>query len=134
MAVDRLERVNALLRREIGEALYREFPSVAHGLEVGAISVLRVQFASNLRNATVYVSIFGHDHQRGSYLQALAAAAPGIPSRINRDMSLKYTPKLHFSLDNGLAKGDQVLDLLYRMEERGELPSTDAPSAGHPAD
>lgn len=132
MAVDRLERVNALLRREIAEALYREFPSVGRGLEVGAISVLRVQCATNLRNATVYVSLFGHEDRRGSYLQALAAAAPAIQARINRDMTLKYTPKLHFSLDNGLAKGDQVLDLLYRMESTGELPRDAEPEAGDP--
>ena len=51
MGVDRLERLNALLRRELGEAMFRVL--AGENLDPGAITVTSVRVAHNLRNATV---------------------------------------------------------------------------------
>jgi ribosome-binding factor A len=42
-----------------------------------------------------------------------------IQDRINRDLTLKYTPRLTFELDTSLERGDHVLDLLAEIEEKG---------------
>ena len=115
MPVGRLERLNSLLRREIAEAL----PSVFAGatdIEPGAITILEVDCAKNLRNATVVVSIFGHENERSHYLHALVKAAPELQRRINRDCQMKYTPHLHFDMTDSIAKGDAVLDLLNHLD------------------
>ncbi len=122
MGVDRVERLNVLLRREIAEALYKVFASGAAPVNLAALSVTRVECASNLRNANVYVAILGHEDERGKWLRALADEASALQAIINKNMNLKYTPRLHFHLDIGLEKGDHVLDVLYHMEENGELP------------
>ena len=114
MGVDRLERLNALLRRELGEAMFRVL--AGENLDPGAITVTSVRVAHNLRNATVCVSIFGHDHERGTYLHKLTSKAGEFQRLINRDMVMKYTPRLHFKLDDSLAKGDHVLALLNQID------------------
>ena len=114
MSIDRLERVNALLRREIGEAFFKVF--VGEPLDLASVTVTRVETARNLRNATVSVSIFGHEQERGAYLRMIANKAKELQSLINRDLTLKYTPRLRFVLDGSVEKGDHILDVLSKLD------------------
>lgn len=114
MAVDRLERVNALLRRAIGEALYKVF--AGDPLDLGAITVTQVETARNLRNATVSVSIFGYENERPAIIRKLAGKAHDLQAIINRELRLKYTPRLRFQLDASIEKGDRVLAVLSGLD------------------
>ena len=113
MSVKRLDRVNALLRREIGEALYHVF--AGEDFDLGSITITEVHCASNLRNATVMVSVYGHEDERNRILSKLSHKAKELQSIINRDLTLKYTPRLQFKLDLSVEKGDHVLDILSHM-------------------
>ena len=116
MAIDRLERVNALLRRAIGEALYKVF--AGDPIDLGAITVTQVETARNLRNATVSVSIFGYENeQRQMIIRKRAGKAHDLQAIINRELTLKYTPRLRFQLDTSIEKGDRVLAVLNRLDE-----------------
>jgi ribosome-binding factor A len=125
MAVDRLERVNALLRREIGEALYQVFNGE---IDLAAVTITRVETARNLRTASVSVSVFGHQTERGRILRALADKHAALQSLINRDCHLKYTPRLRFMLDTSIEKGDHILALLGKIdgdvEDDGDHPES----------
>ncbi len=114
MAIDRLERVNALLRREIGEAFFKVFAGDV--IDMAAITVTHVQTARNLRNATVSISVFGHDAEKGAYLRRIANKAKELQDLINRDLTLKYTPRLRFVLDGSVEKGDHILDVLSKLD------------------
>jgi ribosome-binding factor A len=127
MSIDRLERVNALLRREIGEALFKVF--VGDPLDLAAVTVTGVQAARNLRNATVSVSIYGHEQERGAMLRKIANKAGELQSLINRDLTLKYTPRLRFVLDESVEKGDHILDVLSKLDAPGGEPEGAAPGA-----
>ncbi len=114
MSVDRLERVNSLLRRELAEAFFKVFQS--DNLDMAAITVIRVDTARNLRNATVYLSIRGHEHTRGTMLHKIERKRAELQRLINKDLSLKYTPCLVFRLDLSVEKGDHVLDVLSHLD------------------
>lgn len=120
MGVDRLERVNSLVRREIAGAM----PVVMadSGVDVAAVTVTGVSVSVNLRNATVSVSVFGYEKERGSILSKLRARRNEFQKLINRNIRLKYTPVLHFELDRSIEKGDHVLDVLSKMEMDGAIP------------
>ena len=69
----RLQRVRELLKREIGEAIRREF----HVSECGLISVNDVDVAGDLKSATVFISILGNpDQQKRGFQSAQRASCP----------------------------------------------------------
>lgn len=114
MAIKRLDRVNALLLREIADDLFRVLQSDAE-VDVARITVTKVECAPNLRSADVWVSIMDAE-QHPTWLRRLSKHAKEIQTLINRNMTLHYTPKLRFRLDTGIAKGDRVLDILNHLE------------------
>lgn len=118
MAVKRVDRINALLRREIGEALYHVF--AGDTINLAAITVTQVDCAPNLRNATVMVSVFGPEEQRTRMISQLSNKAKELQAIINRDLTLKYTPRLTFKLDRSLEKGDHVLGLISMLNDEPE--------------
>ena len=74
MAVDRIERVDSLLKRVIAEAMF----SVMQGDTVapGLITVTDVHCGKDLRDATVKVSVFGDDALKETALQMLGLPVP----------------------------------------------------------
>ena len=114
MAVNRLDRVNALLLREIADDLYRVLQTETD-VDIAGITVTKVECAPNLRSADVWVSIMDAE-QHPTWLRRLSKHAKDVLALINRNMTLHYTPKLRFRLDTGIAKGDRVLDILNHLE------------------
>lgn len=127
MKVDRLTRVNELLRREIAEALF----GVIHEgeFDLAAVTITHVVTSRDLRTARVFVSIRDHVEERPRFLRLLDRHRQQIQSLINRHLMLKYTPRLTFELDPSLEKGDKVLGLLFQMEQSGllEPPASNKP-------
>ena len=110
MAVDRLERINSLLKRVIAESMFTvmQGDTVAPGL----FTVTGVSCGKDLRDATVRVSVFGDDALKKTALQHLKHNARKFQAIINREVRLKFTPRLNFVLDLSLERGDEVLAIL----------------------
>ena len=113
MAVDRLERINSLLKRVVAESMF----SVMQGDSVppGLITVTDVKCGKDLRDATVKVSVFGDDALKETALQHLQHHTKRFQAVINREIRLKFTPRLCFQLDLSLEKGDEVLAILESL-------------------
>ncbi len=115
MSTDRLTRVNEMLKREIGMAL---FQILAEGeADLSTITITGVQASTNLRNARVKVSIRDTDEKRQHALSALKRHRTELQDIINKNMKLKYTPRLSFELDLSLERGDHVLQVLSELEQ-----------------
>ena len=110
--VDRLTRVNALLKRELAEAIERDLV-IPSGM---LVSVTEVNVSVDLRNATVYVSIFGGKASDRQVMHGLAEERLNLQSRLGRTLAFKHTPVLDFRLDTRTEKGDRVLELLQQAE------------------
>ena len=115
-SVDRLVRVNELLKRVLADLL----ETLGYNEEQGKIiSITRVDCASNLKTAAVYVSILGakNEEEEARIVRRLIERKAEIQSLMSKEVILKYTPVLHFVLDHSVADGDRVLDLLRHMED-----------------
>ncbi|MBR1870250.1 MAG: 30S ribosome-binding factor RbfA [Kiritimatiellae bacterium] len=110
MAVDRIERINALLKRVLGEAMPRVLAN--DDVQSILITVTGVFCAADLRDATVSVSVFGDEALQERALGHLVHHARDFQRAIAREVKLKFTPLLHFKLDHSLEKGDKVLQIL----------------------
>ena len=102
----RLERVNALLRREISRAISTELsdPRVS-----SLHTVTRVECSPDLSRAKVYVSVL--DEEDSETISALRSSS-GVIRRSLRGLNLKKIPELVFQADESVRQGDEVLRLL----------------------
>jgi len=114
MGTPRLVRVNELLKREIAEDIHRNFSG--SNFDTAAVTVTRVECAADLRDANVFISIFGHEDDRGRMIAHLNRHRQEVIRLMIKRVKLKYTPRLHFVLDESLEGGDRILAMLAEME------------------
>jgi len=117
----RLQRVRELLKREIGEAVRREF----HVSECGLISVNDVDVAGDLKSATVFISILGNPDQQKRGFQMLNGHRVRIQGLVARAIVLKYTPKLKFTFDDSIVRGNRVLQIIEELEKTAPAGDND---------
>ena len=110
MSVDRLERVNSLLKRVIGDAMFRVL--MGEETSAGLVTVTGVSCGKDLRNATVKVSVFGEEAEQKRVLGLIIRHSHEFERIVNREARLKFTPQLRFVLDHSIEKGDHVLAVL----------------------
>ncbi len=121
MSSARIIRVNELLKREIAVDIPRLFSN--SNFDTGAVTVTGVTTAPDLHDATVHISIFGHEEHRERMIHFLNAHRKDIQARMSKNVILKYTPRLHFKLDSSIETGDRVLGILAQLD----IPEEDEP-------
>ena len=111
-----MQRVRELLKREIGEAIRREF----HVSEAGLITVNDVDVAGDLHSALVFISILGTPEQQKRGFGLLVRHRKRIQGLVARAVVLKYTPTLKFLMDDSVVRGNRVLQIIEELEKRSE--------------
>ncbi len=110
MASHRLDKVNELLKREIGTCVQREFewPGTI-------VSILDVQVTEDLREARVWVGVVGK-LPAAAVVEKLSRARGSIQSAVSRRVILRNTPKLTFRHDDSAQRGVDMVNLLDDIE------------------
>src|SRR3954470_22554830 len=96
----RLERVNELLKRELGELVRREVT-----FEAALVTVQQVDITPDLKHAHVFISVMGSLDQAKAAMSRLHEARPTLQHLLSKRVVLKYTPHLHFKLDDSIERG-----------------------------
>ena len=77
---------------------------------LGFVTITEARLTNDLREATVYYTVFGSDQERADSAQALASATGIIRSEVGRQLGLRHTPSLAFV-------ADVLPDTAQRIEE-----------------
>jgi ribosome-binding factor A len=118
----RTERVDELLRQEIGALLSKEVADP----RIGFATITDVETSPDLRHAKVWVSVIGQKGDRDETLRALGAAMPFIRHELGKRLRIRRIPALHVHLDDSAERGTRVLHLLDELD-RGVEPEAIAP-------
>jgi ribosome-binding factor A len=79
------------------------------------VSVTRVDITADLRNASVYISIFGSDEAgQNRAFTAITHAKSRIQSLVASQVRSKFCPVLHFYKDEKFKKTLETLNLIDR--------------------
>jgi ribosome-binding factor A len=116
----RHERVRELLKRELSMLLLREFPAS----EAGFMSVNDVAVSGDLHSAVVYVGVVGSADQQKRAQTLLQENRVRLQSLVGAAVVLRYTPQLRFVIDESVARGNRVLQILDELDHETPL---DAP-------
>ena len=110
----RSERVSDQMKQEIADILMRKIKDP----RIGFITVTDVEVADDLRNAKVFVSVYGGD--KATSLKGLESASAFIRSELGRRMRMKFIPELLFRFDSTVERGAHIMELLRTIEEEKE--------------
>ena len=120
----RVERVAALIRREVSELLVTGIKD--ERVSLGMVSITNVDVAGDLQHCKIFVSVYGSAEVQQQALEGLRSASNYVKGELGRRLNMRRTPEVLFQLDRGIEKGTSVLGLLNQLEEqrqeRGEVP------------
>jgi len=114
MNVDRIKRVNELLHREIGEALYQVLRD--DEVDLSTVMISHVITQRDLRQARVLVSVRGTEEEQERVLKRLRRHRADLQDEVMKKVVLKYTPRFQFELDRSVAQGDHILQVLSELD------------------
>lgn len=110
-SVNRMDRVNELIKRELAELIEREWTVPC------LLTVTKVETSPDLHTAVVYVSIFGGDeHAESEAMKFLRRHRGELQHKMTKAVILKYTPHLSFSIDHNIAAGSKVLAIMENLD------------------
>jgi ribosome-binding factor A len=126
----RIQRIDELLRQEIGQALEREVTDPG----IGFVTVTNVETAPDLSRARVWVSVIGSEEKRKETLAALRRAMPFIRHSLGTKIRLRKIPELDVRLDDSIELGTRVLKIINDLEagQIPDLPDTNSESLPTP--
>ena len=120
----RTDRVNELLRQEIGAIVTRDVADP----RIGFATITSVETTADLRHAKVWVSVIGQPAERDATVAALRHAMPFVRHELGTRLRIRRIPDLHVHLDDTAERGTRVLQLLSELES-GRTPES-APPVG----
>ena len=112
--VDRMTRVNELIKRELAGLIESDRVWANNIL----VSVTTVNTGTDLRTATVGISIFGGTKAEKQKIMAeLDQRKAKWQDDLAAELGFKRTPVLTFKTDNSIERGDRVFALLNKAEQ-----------------
>ena len=94
---------------------------------LGFTSITHVKVSPDLRYAKVYVSVMGEPEEQRETIKALEHANGFLRHELAQRLTVRHTPEIEFRLDDSIARGAHVLDLINRVN------ATPAPVSGDAA-
>ena len=110
----RVEKLSALLKREISELLVNGVRD--ERIHQAMITITTVEVSGDLQHAKIFFSLFGEEQKKAEVLVCLEEAKGFIRGELARRLQLRRSPDLVFKIDQGISKGSSVLDLLTSLE------------------
>jgi ribosome-binding factor A len=105
-------RVGDQMKQEIADILMRKIKDP----RIGFVTVTDVELSDDLRNAKVFVSIYGGDKEET--FKGLKSAAPFIRLELGRRMTMRCVPEILFRYDSTVEQGAHIMELLHELEEK----------------
>ena len=89
----RLERVNEVIKRELGDLILREIT-----FEAKLVTVQQVDITPDLKHAHVFIGVIGTPEQRHAAMAQLHDKRRTLQHELSKRVVFKFTPQLHFKL------------------------------------
>ena len=117
----RIARVKELLRRELSEVLQRDFV-----FEDALVTVNEVDVTPDFKQAHAYLGIIARDpRSKDEIIERLNKKGGAIQNKIMKRVVLKYTPNMHFKLDESVERGVDIVNLIDSID----IPDEKEPGA-----
>lgn len=120
----RVQKIQEFIKQEVSNMLLRDLKDP----RLGFITVTGVDLTGDLREATVYVSLFGDEDEKAASLKALNKAKGFIRREVGKRLGIYYSPEISFAEDTSLDYGmhiDGLLKKIHKDEEKKKNGNND---------
>jgi ribosome-binding factor A len=100
---------------------------------IGFASITGVELSHDLRYAKVFVSVMGSPEEQRETMRGLDSANGFLRRELAQRLTIRHVPEISFRLDESIARGARVLDLLKQVEKESAVPVS-AENAGEESD
>ncbi len=100
----RVDRVADQIRRELAEILRNEVKDP----RIGFASLMEINVSPDLRQARVYVSVYGTSEEQAATIEGLQSASGFIRALLRQRLYMKRIPEFVFFLDDSIARGARI--------------------------
>lgn len=112
MASNRIGRINGEIQQELANLLRSvKDPRVAESM----LTITHVDTTNDLRYSRIYVSCLNCADEKG-LLKGLKSASGFLRRELGQRLGLRYTPELQFFMDDSIAYGAHILDMLNHVK------------------
>jgi ribosome-binding factor A len=112
----RMLRVNEVVKRELSGILAREI-----SFEGALITINHVDVTSDLKSAHVFVSVLGSEKAE-NVMKKLEEHRSAFQAELARRVTMKFTPHLLFQLDESIARGSRIVEILQQIDADSDKP------------
>lgn len=120
MKIPRSARISGEYQKAISEVIAGPLKNKYPDLK-GIISVTKADVASDLKNATIYVSILASNNEESLKTYEIIRNNAGlIRKELAHMMEMRTVPYLDIRLDESFEYGSRIDSLLKQIEKKGE--------------
>ena len=112
----RVRKMKEFIKQEIVQMLLRDLKDT----RLGFVTVTEVAVTGDLREATVYVSLFGSDEEKEKSFAALQNATGFIRTELGKRLQVRHTPEITFAVDRSIDYGDHIERVLKSIKDKEE--------------
>ena len=139
--MDRTDRISEEIRRVMSDIIMND---IKDPRLPDFVSVTGVRVVKDLKHAKVFISVLGTPEEKAEAIRALVHAAGFIRREIGQRVRIRYTPELHFELDDSIEHGIRINQLITETMTRSaqaaaaaeataqSLPGTDQDTVPEP--
>ncbi|MFP6649054.1 MAG: 30S ribosome-binding factor RbfA [Pirellulaceae bacterium] len=111
MVSRRLLKIAQAIREVVSNAIVMDL----HDPRIENATVTYVEVSGDLRRARVHVSVMGDEKKQKRCIHGLQHAAGFLQRKIGNRIDTRYTPKLEFTLDEGIRHSLEIQQLLGEL-------------------
>ena len=107
---NRLVRVCEVIKRELGDLFHRD-------IQFGSalVTISSVDITPDLKQAHVFISALGSKGDQRHAMDVLDKNRVLLQNQLAKRIKIKYTPHLHFHIDEAMERGSRVLNVMNEL-------------------
>ncbi len=126
----RQDQLGRLIAQELSELMRMRVKDP----RIGFASITGVNLSRDLSVAKVYVSVMGTPEEQRDTMRGLRHAAGFLRHELAQRLSVRHVPEITFVLDESIARGAHMLDLLNQLSREQQSGAVGATSASEIVD
>ena len=112
----RVRKIQEFIKQEVSNMLLHDLKDP----RIGFVTVTGVEVTGDLREARIFVSLFGNDEEKAASLEALNKGKGFVRRELGQRLKIYYTPEISFAEDTSLDYGMHIDGLLKKIHKEEE--------------